>query len=91
MSVHIFSLHMNNSRKEVKSTAEKPDPVMTATEVAERLEALNAAIRERQRPTDKWMDDLAARVADALIESFGDDISADLLEQLIAIRDGKND
>ncbi len=64
------------------------EDILTATEVAERLEALNAAIRERQRPTDKWMDDLAARVAGVLIESFGDDISPDLLEQLIAIRDG---
>ncbi len=70
-------------------TNKSPDPVMTATEVVERLEALNAAIRERQRPTDKWMDDLAARVAGALIESVGDDLSTDLLAELLAIRDGE--
>ncbi len=70
-------------------TNKSPDPVMTATEVVERLEALNAATRERESTTDKWMDDLAARVADALIESFGDDISPDLLAELLAIRDGE--
>ncbi len=70
-------------------TNKSPDTVMTATEVVERLEALNAAIRERESTTDKWMDDLAARVAGALIESVGDDLSTDLLAELIAIRDGE--
>ncbi len=70
-------------------TNKSPDPVMTATEVVERLEALNAAIRERESTTDKWMDDLAARVAGVLIESVGDDLSPDDLAQIIAIRDGE--
>ncbi|MCP3672365.1 MAG: hypothetical protein GY814_18420 [Gammaproteobacteria bacterium] len=65
------------------------EDILTATEVNERLEALNAALRERESTTDKWMDDLAARVAGVLIESVGDDLSADQLEQLLAIRDGK--
>ncbi len=66
-----------------------PGPVMTATEVAERFEAFFSAIRERGSTTDKWMDDLAARVAGALIESVGDDLSTDLLAELLAIRDGE--
>ncbi len=71
-------------------TNKSPDPVMTATEVVERLEALNAAIREMESTTDKWMDDLAARVAGVLIESVGDDLSPQAwLERLIAIRDGE--
>ncbi len=66
----------------------KDEDILTATEVNERWCTLNAALRERESTTDKWMDDLAARVAGALIESVGDDLSADQLEQLLAIRDG---
>ncbi len=72
----------------LKENEMKDDDILTATEVKERLEALNAAIRERESTTDKWMDEIAARVAGALIEAFGDDLSADQLEQLLAIRDG---
>ncbi len=73
---------------EATPTDEKSDPVMTATEVKERLEALNAAIREKESIIDKWREEIAEALADRIIESVGDDLSTDLLEQLIAIRDG---
>ncbi len=64
------------------------DDILTATEVSERAEALIADIREMDSVWDKWGEEIAAIVADAFIESFGDDLSADQLEQLLAIRDG---
>ncbi|MCP4082355.1 MAG: hypothetical protein GY743_19150 [Planctomycetaceae bacterium] len=81
---------MNNSRKEVKPTAENPDPVMTATEVVERsresIEALNAAIREISNST---RDKMATVMADLVIKHLGDYLSPDDLAQLIAIKDGE--
>ncbi len=60
----------------------KDDDILTATEVNERAIEIDArAILQSE-------DEIAARVADALIEAFRDDLSADQLEQLIAIRDG---
>ncbi len=55
---------------------------MTATEVNERAIEIDA------RAVLQSEDEIAARVAGALIEAFGDDLSADQLEQLLAIRDG---
>ncbi len=58
------------------------DDILTATEVNERAIEIDArAVLQRE-------DEIAARVAGALIEAFGDDLSADQLEQLLAIRDG---
>ncbi len=65
------------------------EDILTATEVSERTEALIAAIREKESIIDKWREEIAEALADRIIESFGDDLSADQLEQLLAIRDGE--
>ncbi len=71
-------------------TNKSPDPVMTATEVAERsresIEALNAATREIGNST---RDKMAIVMADLVIKHLGDDLSPDDLAQIIAIRDGE--
>ncbi len=73
-------------------TKKSPDPVMTATEVVERLEALNAAIRERESIIRNSVGDkITTLMADLVIKHLGDDLSPDDLAQIIAIRDGKND
>ncbi len=65
------------------------EDILTATEVSERTEALITAIRERESIIDKWREEIAEELADKIIEAFGDDLSPDQLEQLIAIRDGE--
>ncbi len=69
----------------------KPDPVMTATEVAERSEAFFSAIRERENITGNSIrDEMATMMADIVIKHISDDLSPQAwLERLIAIRDGE--
>ncbi len=70
-------------------TNKSPDPVMTATEVAERFEAFFSAIRERESIIRNSVGDkITTLMADIVIKHLGDDLSPDDLAQIIAIRDG---
>ncbi len=63
-----------------KSKFKSPDPTLTATEVNERA-VLQAG--------DEISEALADAVAGITIKWIGDEISADQLEQIIAIKDGE--
>ncbi len=65
----------------------KDDDILTATEVNERAIEIDA--RAVLQAGDEISEALADAVAGITIKWIGDEISADQLEQLLAIRDGK--
>ncbi len=73
----------------LKENEMKDDDILTATEVSERAEAFFSDIREKDiAGWYKSREEIAAIVADPLLEAFGADLPAAQLEQLLAIREG---
>ncbi len=68
-------------------TNKSPDPTLTATEVNERAVEIDA--HAVLQAGDEVSEALADAVAGITIKWSGDEISADQLEQLLAIRDGE--